>query len=205
MSDKKFLDGVNPERREFLEKVTKGAFVIPAVISIMMLNQKLNLTTANAQSNGTAPCLSAATLISTPDGNVSIIELKPGMPVFTLDLNGNKVVRPIELVSRASVPGDHSLCHLILDDGRELHVSAGHPTANNGRIGDLVPGDVLDGAEVVSIEKVQYEAGHTYDLLPSGESGYYWADGVLLGSTLSPDSKFFIRNVESRESERYLS
>ena len=48
---KKFLDSVNPERREFLEKVTKGAFVIPAVLSVMMLDQKLNLTTANAQSN----------------------------------------------------------------------------------------------------------------------------------------------------------
>ena len=51
MSEKKFLDGVNPERREFLEKVTKGAFVVPAVLSVMMLDQKLNLTTANAQSN----------------------------------------------------------------------------------------------------------------------------------------------------------
>lgn len=56
MSDKKFLDDVNPERREFLEKVTKGAFVVPAVISVMMLNQKLNLSTANAQTgNQTIP------------------------------------------------------------------------------------------------------------------------------------------------------
>ena len=51
MSDKKFPEDVNSERREFLEKVTKGAFIIPTVISVMMLNQKLNLTTANAQSN----------------------------------------------------------------------------------------------------------------------------------------------------------
>ena len=51
MSQKKFLDGINSERRKFLEKVTKGAFVIPAVLSVMMLDQKLNLTTANAQSN----------------------------------------------------------------------------------------------------------------------------------------------------------
>lgn len=50
-SSKKFLDDVNPGRREFLEKVTKGAFVIPTVISVMMLNQRLNLSTANAQSN----------------------------------------------------------------------------------------------------------------------------------------------------------
>ncbi len=53
MSDKKFPEDVNSERREFLEKVTKGAFIIPTVISVMMLNQKLNLTTANAQSNMT--------------------------------------------------------------------------------------------------------------------------------------------------------
>jgi hypothetical protein len=54
MSNKKFLDGINPGRREFLEKLTKGAFVIPTVISVMMLDQKLNLTTANAQSNDAA-------------------------------------------------------------------------------------------------------------------------------------------------------
>ncbi len=52
-ASKKFPEDVNPERREFLEKVTKGAFIIPAVVSVMMLNQKLNLTTANAQSNDT--------------------------------------------------------------------------------------------------------------------------------------------------------
>lgn len=51
MSNKKFPENVNSERREFLEKVTKGAFIVPAVISVLMLNQKLNLTTANAQSN----------------------------------------------------------------------------------------------------------------------------------------------------------
>ncbi|GEM_PF-734675 len=202
MSDKKFLDGVNPERREFLEKVTKGAFIIPTVISVMMLNQKLNLTTANAASN-LPPCLSAATLISTPDGNVSIIELKPGMLVYTLDLNGNKVVKPVELVSKVLVSRNHQLCHLILNDGRHLFVSPGHPTANNGRVGDLVPGDVLDGAGVVSIEMVSYEAGHTYDLLPSGETGLYFANGIPMGSTLSPDSKFFIRKLVRPEDQPY--
>lgn len=193
MSDKKFLDGVNPERREFLEKVTKGAFVIPTVISVMMLNQKLNLTTANAQSNQTQPCLSWNTLISTPDGSVSIIDLRPGMPVFTLDADGRRVVMPVELVSKASVPADHILCRLTFADGRELYVSPGHPTADEREAGDLVPGDVLEGAMLVSVEKVLYGAGYTYDLLPSGDTGYYWANGVLLGSTLSPDSGFFIR------------
>jgi hypothetical protein len=51
---RKFLNNVNPERREFLEKVTKDAFIIPTVISVMMLNQKMNLSTANAFSNDAA-------------------------------------------------------------------------------------------------------------------------------------------------------
>ena len=52
MSERKTpLDKVNPERREFLERLTRGAFVVPAVLSVLMLNQKLNLTTANAVSN----------------------------------------------------------------------------------------------------------------------------------------------------------
>ncbi len=55
MDHKKYLENINPERREFLEKVTKGAFIIPTVISVMMLNQKLNLTTANANSNDGDP------------------------------------------------------------------------------------------------------------------------------------------------------
>jgi hypothetical protein len=51
MEEKKIPANVNPERREFLEKLTRGAFIVPAVLSVLMLNQKLNLTTANAISN----------------------------------------------------------------------------------------------------------------------------------------------------------
>ena len=51
MDEKKLPANVNHERREFLEKLTKGVFVVPAVLSVLMLNQKLNLTTANAISN----------------------------------------------------------------------------------------------------------------------------------------------------------
>jgi hypothetical protein len=199
MSDKKFLDGINPERREFLEKVTKGAFIIPTVISVMMLNQKLNLSTANAQSNDGAICLSFGTMISTPLGNIPVFALKPGMLVYTLDADGVRTAMPLELVSKASVPSSHTLCHLVLDDGREVRVSAKHPTADEREIGDLVPGDILDGSVVVSAEKVPYSAGFTYDLLPSGDTGYYWADGILMGSTLSPGFGFIVRRPERQK------
>jgi hypothetical protein len=196
MEYKKVFEKVNPERREFLEKVTKGAFIIPTVISVMMLNQKLNLSTANALSNMTIPtCLSSDCYILTPEGNVPVTDLRPGMTVYTMDMDGNRIIMPIELVSKVSVPDSHVLCHLVFADGRQLFVTGGHPTADGREISDLNPGDVLDGAELVSIEKVSNKYGYTYDLLPAGDTGYYWANGILLGSTLSPDSGFYIAKL----------
>ena len=201
MKEKKFLDKVNPERREFLEKVTKGAFIIPTVLSVMMLNQKLNLSTANASSNLIPDCLSYDTLISTPEGNVPVSHLSTGMAVFTVDFAGNKVIKPIELLLKLSVPASHELSHLVLNDGRELFVSGTHPTAEYGEITDFCPGEILDGAKVVLIEKVRYSGSYVYDLLPAGETGLYWANGVLLGSSLSPNSGFNIGKIFQPEEQ----
>lgn len=204
MEDKKIFDKVNPERREFLEKVTKGVFIIPTVISVMMLNQKLNLNTANAQSADNPipiPCLSIDTLIATPEGNIPVTNLRPGMSVYSMDRDGNKTIMPIELASKVSVPDSYVVCHLILTDGRNLFVSGGHPTADGGEVNDLNPGDVYDGSEVVSVEVVPYKAGYTYDLLPAGGTGYYWANGVPLGSTLSPNSGFCISRIFEAEEQ----
>lgn len=33
-------------------------------------------------------------------------------------------------------------------------------------------------------ELVSYSNGYTYDVLPSGDTGLYWANGILIGSTL---------------------
>lgn len=195
MSDKKIPENVNSDRREFLEKVTKGAFVIPTVISVMMLNQKLNLTTANALSNLPVPCLSASTMISTPQGDIRVIDLTPGMQVYTTNADGHRVIEQLELVSKVSVPRKHSLYNLRFSGGKSLLVSGAHPMADGSEVQDLKPGTVLDGAELVSIEKVSYAGGYTYDLLPAGDTGCYWADGVLLGSTLAPESKSAIRKA----------
>ena len=199
MSDKKLLDKVNPERREFLEKLTKGAFVVPAVLSVMMLNQKLNLTTANAESN--MFCLTPGALIATPNGDVKVMDLRPGMPVYSMDLEGNRIVVPVVMASRVTVPDTYTVCRVVLDDGRELYVSGVHPTADGRAIDDLAPGDRLDGAGVESIERVAYTGGHTFDLLPGGDTGYYWANGILIGSTLSPEAGFYTFAPADRETE----
>ena len=47
---KDLLDYFNPERREFIKKMTSAAFVIPAVVSVSMLEQKFDLSSAHAAS-----------------------------------------------------------------------------------------------------------------------------------------------------------
>jgi hypothetical protein len=48
----------------------------------------------------------------------------------------------------------------------------------------LQAGDFLDGARILSVERVLYTGMVTYDILPAGDTGAYWANGILLASTL---------------------
>jgi len=129
-------------------------------------------------------CLAGGTLIDTPSGSVPVKDLQVGMPVWTTDKTGQRVSGVITKTSKVPVPPTHQMVHLVLNDDRELFVSPGHPTTDGRTVGDLILDDLYDGASVVSIERVSYSDGATYDLLPSGETGFYWANGVLLGSTL---------------------
>jgi hypothetical protein len=84
------------------------------------------------------------------------------------------------------MPLGHDAVRLLLADGRQLTASAGHPTLDGRNLGDLRVGDFLDGSGVVSIETIHLHDSGTYDVLPSGPSGAYWANGILLRSTLGP-------------------
>jgi Hint domain len=129
-------------------------------------------------------CLASDAQIDTPAGAVPVTALHAGMAVWTLDAAGNRVVAIVEQTAYVAVPSSHQIVRLQLDDGRELRVSPGHPTADGRHVGDLVHGDSLDGARVVSAAREAYADGATYDLLPSGDTGTYWANGILLASTL---------------------
>jgi hypothetical protein len=59
------------------------------------------------------------------------------------------------------------------------------PLADGRLVGHLRAGDEVDGSSVVSAELVAYSGGATFDLLPAGKTGAYWANGVLIASTLS--------------------
>lgn len=130
-------------------------------------------------------CLAIGTLIQAPAGSVPVQDLRAGMPVWTLDKTGARVAQPLLRVSRTVVPPDHQVVHLVLDDGRQLWVSPGHPTTDGRSVGQLRVGDSLDGAKVLSADRVPYAGTATYDLLPAGDTGFYWANGILIASTLS--------------------
>lgn len=129
-------------------------------------------------------CLASDSLINTPSGSIAVKDLQVGMSVWTINKSGQQVSGIITKTSKVAVPKTHQMIHLILDDGRGLFVSPGHPTIDGRTIGDLVPGDLYDGSSVTSTKHVSYGESATYDILPSGDTGFYWANGILIGSTL---------------------
>ena len=133
-------------------------------------------------------CLAAGTLIDTPAGPLPVQSLRLDTLVWTMDAAGERTAQPLVQIGKAVAPADHRVVHLVLEDGRELWVSPGHPTAEGLAVGQLQVGDRLAGGIILSAERVRYTGSATYDLLPGGETGLYWANGILLASTLnSPD------------------
>jgi Hint domain len=129
-------------------------------------------------------CLAAGTLIDTPQGQIPVEELQVDDLVWTVSPSGERIFETILKTRRVIVPASHRMVHVILSDGREIWVSPGHPTADGRIIGNLKADDVLDGARVTQVELVLYDQPATYDLLPSGGTGFYWANEILIGSTL---------------------
>lgn len=154
------------------------------------------VTVTSRTTSGPPPCpicLALGTRIATPDGERVVEDLRAGDVVWTIGARGERVAAPLVAIGSTPVPSTHDVVRLTLDDGRVVHASAGHPTADGRVVGDLAAGETVDGATVVSVERVRYRGGATYDILPAGATGAYWANGVLLGSTLRyavPTSSF---------------
>jgi hypothetical protein len=152
-----------------------------------IIDQRGNVTVASRTASGPPPCpicLARGTRIATPSGDVAVEDLRVGEVVWTRDASGARVAAPLVEIGSTTVPATHRVVQLRLSDGRAVDVSPGHPTADGRQVGDLAAGDVYDGAAVVSAELIPYAGGATFDVLPAGATGTYWANGVLLGSTI---------------------
>ncbi len=142
-------------------------------------------TDAVAQKPRMCPiCLASNTRIATPRGEVNVTDITVGMVVWSLDMQGSKVRRTIVKVSRTPVASTHKVVHLVLSDERQVWVSPSHPATDGRLVGVLHAGESFDGAMIVSAELVPYWDTATYDLLPDGDTGAYWANGIPLKSTL---------------------
>ena len=130
-------------------------------------------------------CLARGTRIATPVGEVAVEDIRVGASVWSIDGSGRRSVATVRSIGRTPVPATHEVVRLVLDDGRVLRASPGHPLPDGRALGTIRSGDRVDGATVVSATLEAYDGGFTFDLLPDGPTGIYIADGVPLASTLS--------------------
>jgi len=107
------------------------------------------------------------------------------MAVWTVDDSGKRIIGTVAKTTMTSVPLSFKVVTVRLNDRRTVTTSPGHPTAKRRAIGNYNVGDILDGALVISVEHVIYNDGATYDLLPTGATGLYWANQILLKSTIA--------------------
>lgn len=130
-------------------------------------------------------CLAKNTLIDTPAGAVPVQKLQVGDPIWTVNVSGERTAGMVLQTGKTPVPSSHVMVKLALADGRTVFASPGHPTIDGHKVADLAVGDIYDGARIVVAARVPYGEAYTYDILPSGGTGFYWANGILLGSTLN--------------------
>jgi hypothetical protein len=129
-------------------------------------------------------CASPNTPIATPLGDREIASLRPGDLVYSVHDDAIVAV-PILRVGHTRV-FSHSVVRVTLSSGAVIEMSAGHPTGDGRKFGDLRPGSRLDDIySVRSAEVVPYGHDATYDILPASSTGTYFAAGALVGSTIS--------------------
>lgn len=129
-------------------------------------------------------CLAPSTRISTPNGDVLVKDMKEGMSVWTVDAKGNRVAGTVTRSGSMVAPTGHKVMHIRTQNGHELFVSPGHKVADGREAGAIKAGDMLGGDRVTLAELIPYRDARTYDILASGDTGMYFANGILLQSTL---------------------
>lgn len=130
-------------------------------------------------------CLSPSTKIATPSGEILVTQLHEDDLVYSQNKNGQRVAVPIKHIASTPVPATHTLLKITLNDGRVIQASPGHPTYNAGEIlQDLKASQPYNGSVIANIKEIPTTHSYTVDILPDSDTGTYWADGILVGSTL---------------------
>jgi hypothetical protein len=154
------------------------------------IDERGQITIDQQASAGEPPCpicLARGTRIATPDGEVAIEDIRVGMRVWSFDDTGRRIVANVVQIGQTRVPASHQVVRLVLDDGRTVRASPGHPLADGRLLASIGAGDRVDGTTVTSATLEPYDGGSTFDLLTDSLSHTYIADGIRLRSTLADD------------------
>lgn len=130
-------------------------------------------------------CLPEEADISTPGGERVVSRLQEGDLVWTQTAAGEKIKAPIVRTAKVAAPEGHFMITIFLADGRSVTASPEHPLSDGRVFAEVEVGDIIGNVELAEVKRQVYSNKYTYDILPGGETGYYWADGVLLQSTLA--------------------
>ena len=138
-----------------------------------------SFTSLSLEKSSQSLCCSPDTRIKTDGVERRIADIKKGDLVISADGKAVHVKKAVKIPVK-----NHKVLKIILSDATTLQISPGHPTADGKKLKDLKMGDILDGRLVVEIKLIPYVYSHTYDILPDSKTGNYYANGVLIGSTL---------------------
>ena len=105
--------------------------------------------------------------------------------VVSVDKSGNTVLVPVRISAHTEAPPNHHVVDLVLADGRQLTASPGHPLDDGRKLGSLKAMDTIHGVQIISATLEKYTEQYTYDILPASDTGMYFANGILLRSTLT--------------------
>ena len=128
-------------------------------------------------------CLSSKTNILTPSGERLVTDIKVGDLVYSVNKDGDRVSAKVLKTQKVAV-SNHSMTHLEFAGGKTVDISPTHPMANGKLARDLKVGEVYDGIKITKIETASYKDSATYDLLIDSETGFYYAGGILMDSTM---------------------
>ena len=160
----------------------------PVIVRLLDDGTMLYKTRDKKQFRGTpnsCRCLPSFTFISTPKGPVLISLLVKGDSVYSMNARGEKIIVPLIAVNKTAVEPNHRMLNIELADGRKLQVTPDHPAAADYfSLTQYETGTVLDKSTVTQKYFTELNNAFTYDILPGGDTGYYWANDILIGSTL---------------------
>jgi len=161
-------------------------------------------------------CLPPDAMIQTPSGSIEVSNIEVGDTVFTADRGRNRIMASVQKIKRTPVPLDYNMLQITLADDRVLTASASHPIAifsefrqgisagfHTKLLSTLKQGKVYDGSEIIRIDTVKYAGDFTYDIRPEGETGTYWANDILIASTLltnvTEDSDTLLQKIQTSQ------